>query len=216
MNARSRPGEVMRRPTRGHSGPARGRAALHPRPVGRNTMTGQCRACRAALACQHLPTVRRSCLNPFAGSRGPDAHTPTPTRCGCRRAGHDRPRDLPRLRGTGPAGNALDPTPVGGRRRLQAGRATAKPGTFRDGNRMAGPTRLELATSGVTGRRSNQLNYDPASSGRRPGRGASGAPPHPPCSCHRSGPSRTATAGGRYRIRTCDNRRVKPVLCRLS
>ncbi len=28
--------------------------------------------------------------------------------------------------------------------------------------RMAGPTRLELATSGVTGRRSNQLNYDPA------------------------------------------------------
>jgi hypothetical protein len=30
---------------------------------------------------------------------------------------------------------------------------------------MAGSTRLELATSGVTGRRSNQLNYDPA---RRP------------------------------------------------
>ena len=27
---------------------------------------------------------------------------------------------------------------------------------------MAGQTRLELATSGVTGRRSNQLNYDPA------------------------------------------------------
>jgi hypothetical protein len=26
---------------------------------------------------------------------------------------------------------------------------------------MAGSTRLELATSGVTGRRSNQLNYDP-------------------------------------------------------
>ena len=26
---------------------------------------------------------------------------------------------------------------------------------------MAGPTRLELATSGVTGQRSNQLNYDP-------------------------------------------------------
>lgn len=31
-------------------------------------------------------------------------------------------------------------------------------------NRMAGPTRLELATSGVTGRRSDQLNYDPARS----------------------------------------------------
>ena len=26
---------------------------------------------------------------------------------------------------------------------------------------FTGPTRLELATSGVTGRRSNQLNYDP-------------------------------------------------------
>ncbi len=28
---------------------------------------------------------------------------------------------------------------------------------------LAGPTRLELATSGVTGRHSNQLNYDPVS-----------------------------------------------------
>ncbi len=26
---------------------------------------------------------------------------------------------------------------------------------------MAGPTRLELATSDVTGQRSNRLNYDP-------------------------------------------------------
>ena len=31
----------------------------------------------------------------------------------------------------------------------------------------AGPTRLELATSGVTGRRSNQLNYDPTMGGIR-------------------------------------------------
>jgi hypothetical protein len=31
--------------------------------------------------------------------------------------------------------------------------------------KVAGSTRLELATSGVTGRRSNQLNYDPV---RRP------------------------------------------------
>ena len=30
------------------------------------------------------------------------------------------------------------------------------------GLKVAGPTRLELATSGVTGRHSNQLNYDPA------------------------------------------------------
>ena len=30
-------------------------------------------------------------------------------------------------------------------------------------SKMAGLTRLELATSGVTGRRSNQLSYNPAS-----------------------------------------------------
>ena len=28
-------------------------------------------------------------------------------------------------------------------------------------HKSTGPTRLELATSGVTGRRSDQLNYDP-------------------------------------------------------
>src|SRR6266568_5433280 len=32
--------------------------------------------------------------------------------------------------------------------------------------KMAGSTRLELATSGVTGRRSNQLNYDPVNKRR--------------------------------------------------
>jgi hypothetical protein len=38
-----------------------------------------------------------------------------------------------------------------------------EPGLDRPGSlAMAGPTRLELATSDVTGRRSNQLNYDPA------------------------------------------------------
>ena len=31
------------------------------------------------------------------------------------------------------------------------------------GEELAGPTGLEPATSGVTGQRSNQLNYDPAS-----------------------------------------------------
>ena len=33
--------------------------------------------------------------------------------------------------------------------------------TIREDGLIAGPTRLELATSCVTGRRSNQLNYDP-------------------------------------------------------
>ncbi len=38
------------------------------------------------------------------------------------------------------------------------------PDQFRHDERtMAGSTRLELATSGVTGQRSNQLNYDPIS-----------------------------------------------------
>ena len=41
------------------------------------------------------------------------------------------------------------------------GRVT-RPGARKLSTEMAGPTRLELATSGVTGRRSNQLNYDPA------------------------------------------------------
>jgi hypothetical protein len=52
---------------------------------------------------------------------------------------------------------------------------------------LAGSTGLEPAASGVTGRRSNQLNYDP----------------------------KTLTMqilSGRYRARTCDSRRVKPVL----
>ncbi len=36
---------------------------------------------------------------------------------------------------------------------------------------MAGPTRLELAASGVTGLRSNQLNYDPIHFSSMGGRG---------------------------------------------
>ena len=51
---------------------------------------------------------------------------------------------------------------------------------------LAGPTRLELATSGVTGRRSNQLSYDPR------------------------------VCGGRNRARTCDPRLVRPMLSQLS
>jgi len=58
---------------------------------------------------------------------------------------------------------------------------------------LAGWTGLEPATSDVTGRRSNQLNYHPA----RVAPGPVGGNP-----------------GGRYRIRTCDTRRVRPVLYR--
>ena len=53
---------------------------------------------------------------------------------------------------------------------------------------VAGLTRLELATSGVTGRRSNQLNYNPA----------------------------IFICGRRNRARTCDPRLVRPVLSQLS
>ena len=80
---------------------------------------------------------------------------------------------------------------------------------------MAGSTRLELATSGVTGRRSNQLNYDPETNDLRAElerccRDSLQALRSPACT------SRAAKAGGRYRTRTCDSRRVKPVLYQLS
>ena len=55
---------------------------------------------------------------------------------------------------------------------------------------VAGPTGLEPATSGVTGRRSNLLNYDPANV--------------------------VNLFGGRYRDRTCDPRLVRPMLSQLS
>ena len=45
---------------------------------------------------------------------------------------------------------------------------------------MAGATRLELATSGVTGRRSNRLNYDPAYGGSEVV-GGGGLEPTTPC-----------------------------------
>ena len=54
---------------------------------------------------------------------------------------------------------------------------------------MAGSTGLEPAASGVTGRRSNQLNYDPDKKKRW-----------------------WPESNGRYRIRTCDSRCVRPVL----
>ncbi len=42
------------------------------------------------------------------------------------------------------------------------------------GDKMAGVTRLELAASGVTGRRSNQLSYTPLCIFIRPVRGFAG------------------------------------------
>src|SRR5207237_10635254 len=71
---------------------------------------------------------------------------------------------------------------------------------------LAGSTGLEPAASGVTGRRSNQLNYDPESHcGSRIGDCGLTCEPeirHP----------NSTIPSGRYRIRTCDSRRVKPVL----
>ena len=80
---------------------------------------------------------------------------------------------------------------------------------------VAGWTGLEPAASGVTGRRSNQLNYHPKGNfdGLRKFKVQSDI-------CVTSLRShftlRDAKAGGRYRTRTCDSRRVKPVLYQLS
>jgi hypothetical protein len=68
--------------------------------------------------------------------------------------------------------------------------------------KLAGSTGLEPAASGVTGRRSNQLNYDPRTNLE-----------------FENSEFRIPTSqflNGRYRTRTCDSRRVKPVLYQLS
>ena len=79
---------------------------------------------------------------------------------------------------------------------------------------MAGWTGLEPAASAVTGQRSNQLNYHPLrgiadlrllSSDRI----ESVTTQSRVNNLHR-------LVGGRYRARTCDSRRVKPVLYQLS
>ena len=81
--------------------------------------------------------------------------------------------------------------------------------------RLAGSTGLEPAASGVTGRRSNQLNYDPMRtitlqfSECRFQIGLSIQPAISICNL-KSAIARLLI--GRYRIRTCDSRRVKPVL----
>ena len=70
------------------------------------------------------------------------------------------------------------------------------PGRLHLPEEVAGPTRLELATSGVTGRRSNQLNYDPAQVCLRERR-RSTILSHSGRRCRRLA---AGTNGGRYRI----------------
>ena len=60
-------------------------------------------------------------------------------------------------------------------------------------SKLAGSTGLEPAASAVTGQRSNQLNYDPLGA----------------CAPRLGDAERR---NGRCRFRTCDSRRVKPVL----
>ena len=101
---------------------------------------------------------------------------------------------------------------------------------------LAGLTGLEPATSDVTGRRSNQLNYNPARGGYPTVRFVAVAvticldllktdfitrsrgdigPQHAGYEAVPSEfPNLAISPGGRYRIRTCDSRRVKPVLYR--
>jgi hypothetical protein len=68
---------------------------------------------------------------------------------------------------------------------------------------VAGATRLELATSGVTGRRSNQLNYTPEKVFQIKKRSLGSRVPG-------------SSPGRRNRARTCDLRLVRPPLSQLS
>ena len=74
---------------------------------------------------------------------------------------------------------------------------------------LAGWTGLEPAASGVTGRRSNQLNYHPKSIADLKIGDCRSIPLDN--SNHQSEIVNLKLIG-RYRIRTCDSRRVKPVL----
>ena len=77
---------------------------------------------------------------------------------------------------------------------------------------MAGSTGLEPAASGVTGRRSNQLNYDPKGNASIEQLvNVSIGKLNYPMTKFSDYPILCASCG-RYRIRTCDSRRVKPVL----
>ena len=79
---------------------------------------------------------------------------------------------------------------------------------------MAGPTGLEPATSGVTGRHSNQLNYDPVrpSSAYRPLLSSSYSRRHAAFTDGFLSRVLRNLRGGRWGIRTRDPLRVKQVL----
>src|SRR5215475_2545074 len=75
---------------------------------------------------------------------------------GCRLRDHDRLIDFLWTIGTGPEHLAAPHRYTTVHKTLRGCGSHHNPLMFR-----AGPTRLELATSGVTGQSSNQLNYDP-------------------------------------------------------
>jgi hypothetical protein len=84
---------------------------------------------------------------------------------------------------------------------------------------MAGSTGLEPAASAVTGQRSNQLNYDPklilVSKDLRMYGCENLAVTRSSKFLHSqilTSLDSSVSVIGRYRIRTCDSRRVKPVL----
>ena len=85
---------------------------------------------------------------------------------------------------------------------------------------LAGSTGLEPAASGVTGRRSNQLNYDPVRDLMILQISDFGFQIANSDWNLKSElinlKFRVLVLNGRYRARTCDSRRVKPVLYQLS
>jgi hypothetical protein len=81
------------------------------------------------------------------------------------------------------------------------------------GRKVAGPTGLEPATSGVTGLRSNQLSYDPEFRPRTVAAGRDAEYTETVIRRKRESSSFSCSGhgGGRYRDRTDDLLRVKPV-----
>src|SRR5262245_62908616 len=79
--------------------------------------------------------------------------------------------------------------------------------------RLAGWTGLEPAASGVTGRRSNQLNYHPKGDFSESSKcKVQSLQVSSEVTCQLRPLNFPLPSGGRCRTRTCDSRRVKPVL----